>query len=499
MFHVDTQDPITAEAGVRARAAREPPVHCPHTRRRFRQFVRAWIRKNLTRLSQDTNLDFEYWLSKTGYSEARKAELRALYLEYPTLDSFGKKARWNKCFSKDEVYDKPKHSREIYARHDMCKIFFGPTFKAIEDELYKIHHFIKHVPVKDRAKVIYDRLYCPGADYYATDHESFESVFTRELMEDCEFELYDYMTQMLPNHIEFMKEVHETLGGENVCTFKHFVVKIVATRMSGEMCTSLGNGFSNLMFMLFTAEEKGCTNVDGFVEGDDGIFRCNGEIPTKEDFEKLGLRIKLDRYTRISDASFCGLVFDEQDLLVVTDPRKVLASFGWTTNNYSRSKKSKLQALLRCKGLSYAYQYPGCPIISSLANYALKQTRSYDVRKIIDTNKSLDSYRREELIKALEYCGKGKWDDIFVPPGEGTRALVAERYGIPKDLQLRIEEYLDGLSGTEELDLSFCEDIFPDSWFDYRANYGVLADFKDPDLEYPLKVWDKYSGFVREW
>jgi hypothetical protein len=268
--------------------------------------------------------------------------------------------------------------------------------------------------------------------------------------------------------------------------------------MSGEMCTSLGNGFSNLMFMLYTCERKGCTDVEGVVEGDDGLFTMTGTPPTIEDFAELGLVIKLDRHTKLSTASFCGIVFDEDDKANITDPREVLASFGWGSKEYARSRPFKKMALLRCKALSYAYQYPGCPIIGDLAFSTLCLTdRAHREKQFIDesgfgraTKKIIDRmnpWEREQLLEALAQNSKRSLR--YVPPRPGSRQLVEELYGIPLDHQLKIEASLWSSTQLEPLTCPYIGMHMSPDWNHYFDNYAFVSSRQDPDLERPTRVW----------
>lgn len=492
--HPDPVCRATTEAGCRYRIGRLPPSHDPVLLAKFRAFVRRWIRHNLVPISPDADTSLETWLAGTNYPEWRKEELRAKWEEFTSIDDPLKKYRWLKGFMKDEVYPDWKHARGINSRSDEFKCYMGPIFKLIENEVYKIHHFIKHVPVADRPRVIMEALYSEGAQYMATDYTAFESLFIRELMEACEFELYDYMTQFLPEHDAFMRECHETLGGENVITYHDFVIRILATRMSGEMCTSLGNGFSNLMFMLFLCEEKGCTGVDGFVEGDDGIFTGYGVLPTSADFAALGLNIKVEMHDQLSTASFCGIIFDETDCINVTDPREVLASFGWTTNQYARARSSKLKALLRCKALSYAHQYPGCPIIDALSHYGLRVTSGIDVSGVLEKSHHLTMWDREQQKDALRSARKL----ARTASPMATRLLVEEKYQLPVSFQLMIESYLDNCIVLAPLDFPFLRDSIPESWIEYFEKYERSCSRFSKDLCYPGQ-WPVLSDFVQEW
>jgi hypothetical protein len=397
-------------------------------------------------------------------------------------------------FIKDEVYPTYKHARAINSRSDAFKCAVGPIFKLIEEQVFQHPAFIKHVPMDQRPEYIFQRLHSEGAKYFATDYTAFESQFVQELMSVCEFELYRFMCSFLPSGGEFMRLVEEVIGGLNVCKFRDFVTKLHGTRMSGEMCTSLGNGFSNLMFMLYTCQKVGCRSVIGVVEGDDGLFTMVGDPPTKEDFAELGLIIKADCHTKLETASFCGMVFDLEDRRIVTDPRKVLSTFGWTSRQYQSVRPHKLAALLRCKALSLAYQYPGCPVIAALSRYGLRVTAGADARKAL-SQRNLSSWERERLEYAMSHA-----DGLsHVEVGRNSRYLVEELYGVTVEEQLEIEKYLDSLQVLQPL-AGPIVGIMPQVWQDYFGSYSSVVDRCDPLLNYPVvQRWPRLAGFRQEW
>jgi hypothetical protein len=266
--------------------------------------------------------------------------------------------------------------------------------------------------------------------------------------------------------------------------------------MSGEMCTSLGNGFSNLMFMLFTCAEAGCTEVIGVVEGDDGLFTMIGNPPREEDFARLGLVIKAVEHDTISTASFCGIVFDPIDRINVTDPAKVLANFGWTQRIYNRTGSGKLHALLRCKALSYAYQYPGCPIIMELAAYGLRVTRDVRAVGLLKSlnRKGADWYKGAIIRAAIKQGNIPRRE-----PGWNTRYLVEKLYGFTVEQQLHIEAYLRSLTTLQPLDDPVLLAKLPLVWGDYFTRYAYPADRLDVNLEFPATQYHSYPGFKKEW
>jgi len=477
--HPDPQDTETMLAGVRKRAAMAPPKSDMVLLEKFSVFVRTWLQKNLVPLSPSVDTSVDRWLAHTSYPLWRKEELKR---KFDNITSFDDPRHYRvKGFMKDECYPEYKHARGINSRTDEFKCMVGPWFKLIEEEVYQLPQFIKHVPVPDRPKYILDRLEYLGATYFETDYTAFEAQFTRSIMAACEFQLYDYMTKNVPGGQEFMRLVRNVIGGVNHCDYRDFSYSVHATRMSGEMCTSLGNGFSNLMFMLFVCELNGNTMVDGVVEGDDGLFRMIGTPPTEEMFSRLGLIIKPVPHNLISEASFCGIVFDPDDRVNITNPLEVIATFGYTRSQYLKSSPSTKLALLRCKSLSLAHQYPGCPILQSLAHYGLRITRSIDVRRFA-LRGGTSMWEREQLIMAL----RDEKNIVRREVGWKSRLLVELKFGIPVALQYEWEKYLDGLDCLEQLDFVDIDLFVPECWVDYFESYSVPVDVAALDYDYPV-------------
>ncbi len=457
----DFSDPATALAGVIKRAASKHPEIDKVLLEELRVFVRKFLEKNFTPLSSDCDVSVERWLAHANYPDWRKRELLDKY--YAIVDRFGEKHVRAKCFIKDECYPDFKHARGIYSRTDEYKTLVGPYFKLIEEEVYKHPAFVKHIPVADRPAYIRSMLEGDGiAD--ATDYTAYESQFRAAIMEAVEMQLYEYMTANLPGVNEFLRHL-SAMTGDQCCSFRGFTVNVPTCRLSGEMCTSLGNGFSNLMFALFTAERKGCTDVRIVVEGDDGLMKYEGPRLSAEDFTPLGLTIKLERHDRIETASFCGIIFDTEELLNLRNPRDVLADFGWGNAQYTRCKFSKKMRLLRCKALSLAHQYPGCPIISELAHYGLRVTRSFTVGKIAQLE------RNQWWRTMLEAAVKDEWKIRKVEPGPRSRAIVAETFGISLEQQISIEQYLAGKQDVGPLIHPDILAIMPESWNEYSLSY----------------------------
>jgi hypothetical protein len=456
--HPDTSCSHTLLAGVAARFATRPPRPNPDLMVELREFVKVWLEANLTPLMPDVDVSFKTWVEGCNQPEWRKEELRKAYEAW---DVPRKKDFVVKMFMKTENYTDFKHGRAINSRSDEFKTMVAPVFAAIEKELFQRPEFIKKIPVNERARYIYQKLYRVGSGYYSSDFTSFEALFTRELMEAVEFQLYEYMTSRLPSGHWFMGLISEALLGENRIKNKNISLRVKATRMSGEMCTSLGNGFSNLMFNLFVAHKSGCEIV-GVVEGDDGLFRVDGVIDEKL-FEQLGLIIKLERHTDLATASFCGQIFDPDNFVVITDPMKVLASVGWIDGKYVRSRRGKQLGMLRAKAWSFGYQYPQCPVISAMARALLRLTRSADHR--IALRNETDWWSRNKLSEAFD-AGR---PELNQPVHDATRDLMQRVFGFDRQNQIALERWFDSLEEIKP----FPNFGAPSAWTQFFDDYCV--------------------------
>lgn len=439
---------------------RNPPVDKP-TLDKLALFVVKWLENNLVPLDGKL-LSIRKWLAESHYPQWRKDELIAVALARGyDLDGYDDnnclQKRDEECieFVKRETYPSYKEARLINSRHDAFKVLTGPFFHAVEKELFKLKWFVKYVPVRDRAKLIAG-IFVPGSLATCTDYSSFESMFLPELWCAVEGKLYSYMAQNCSKQLR--DTIANLLAGKNVMKFRSSKGRITTclqgTRMSGDMCTSLGNGFTNLMMMLFVAEESG-VDVDGFVEGDDGLFMCSGEL-CEELFAKLGATIKLEK-RELNQASFCGNIFDLQAGQNVVDPIEKMVGFGWSTSRLAIGTGKNHKALLEAKARSLAFECPGCPILSSLSKYVLRCVGKNDMRKVVN-DKSLNDYERARLEDALHWSGP----DRAVSPR--TRELVSELYGVSVNEQKMIESYFDNCKELKPIPTSLIDSHIPQDW-----------------------------------
>jgi len=412
-IHVDSNDADTVFAGFVKRLGRQLPVGDRSLLRQFHRFVLSYI-KDFPILAP---LTFQEWLDSTSFNELRKAQLMDAFNSLKGGLPNSRQCSHIDTFVKTECYDRLKHARLINSRCDVVKVTFGPYAKSLENWIYhNDHHFIKHVPIPDRPKLIRG-LRRGGMRYFVTDYTAFESHFVSSFMDICECELYRHCFPLMG---EWFSQV--IMGKNRLHTRKGIRAQLIGRRMSGEVVTSLGNGFTNLMLTLFLSKIQGRV-IDGFVEGDDGIFCTNGPLNPK-DYERLGFTIKIKEVSDPCFGSFCGLVCGESGE-IIRDPISFIAKFGWT-HSFVTGGRRIMGELLRAKALSTIYETPQCPIVSVVAHYALDKTSNYNPRFIDD-----GYHISPDVLNVPKFC-----------PSYDTRLLFANLYGIPIMVQLEIERLI---------------------------------------------------------
>lgn len=461
-------DAASYVGGALKRMGREPPPMTRRDKRDFKRFVGLWLKRNLIPITDDKVPTFEEWLSGTDYTKARKEELTRVW------DKAGRvgrrsKLRKVKSFIKDEAYPEPKYPRLINSRVDEAKCAFGPICKAASDVVFSLPMFIKNTPVADRPMVIRDTIFKDGGKYESTDYTSYEAHFTKERIDMTTGLLFRHLFKRCSNEIRRAVELMlKTLTGKNIIMSKLVSFIINATRCSGEMDTSLSNGFANAMTIEYLAWKVG-GKVEYAVEGDDGLMRWIGDAkPTPQDYLDLGLDIKIETSDEISHLSFCGMVYDVEELIVVTDIREVLCRLGWTNKQYvNASDQTKLQ-LLRAKGFSLAYQYNGCPVLSRLGRKIIALTSDIQIRESIVSN--WDTYHRRTLVTAMTSLPDERL------PGPRTRQLISDLYQISEREQLQLENWVDNLE-IKHYQVPF---QVPEVWCTYFARYSSELHDEDP-------------------
>lgn len=426
----DANDPETQYQGLCGRLLRDTPAYDPLFLAKFKKFVESFVEEYVKAMILSHSDLEEYLQNNKSYSQARKQEIRDAFEALRGGRPTDKQCRTISSFIKTESYLTWKLARWINSRSDSFKAYAAQYLKPIEDLVFKMHWFIKHVPMPERPGLIMD-LKRAGRRYFATDFTAFECHFKRQIMQSCEAILYrtclrhttegDFIVGVLAgkNEVDLNNHLRTRLGTR---------CKLQARRMSGDLITSLGNGFTNLMLALFHAQESCGTwhnHIHGYVEGDDGIFATDFEM-TAAFYARLGFTIKVEEVNSPNEASFCGLVF--ADGAIIRDPRSFFMSFGWTAS-FPNAGERIMNELLRAKALSCMYETPNCPLVSMVAWVALQKTQGYAARFVSD------GYH-EAIDPSMLKLQKPQ-------PTLETRMLFADMYDIPVAQQLMIETLIE--------------------------------------------------------
>lgn len=464
----------------------------PSAMRMLARTSRAWIirylgdRRGEFALSPMGDARFKWWLANTSYSGAEKTELSELRVtmmsRFPRnnferecvrrgLPVFRINGRDSVCstFVKSEFYrDWPKSPRNIAARGDCAAIFFGPFVKMLEEVLYHVvdprtgrEFFIKLVPKATVPSVLeeLDALRLDGRSHdwvIGTDYTAFESSVKVDMYRCTQQKFYNWMVGLpwnaelgdYPDLSVLTDSQFIALAFQRMCTGMNrldmgwFSAEIRAVRMSGEMDTSLGNGFVNLMIINALQRMRGFVSA-GFVEGDDGVFVGWGPCPSEADYASFGCKIKIERPQHISDASFCGNVYDKVDLIPTCDPRWFMIRFGWCHDaNAAYMTDATKRGLVRARAMSGLAQYAGCPIVTSACRYAIRATTGATLKWSASGN---IPYKAWDVIRDLPELTKKIGSLVTKPVPRRTRELVNRIFGISCEDQVRCENYFDSL------------------------------------------------------
>lgn len=448
----DTQSTL---ASAKARMAKVQPKHGDLSE--FRDFVARWLKSNLQPLDGSVDLSVQTWLNSTNYSARRRKNLLKIYNElYQGFDLYNvKRLTKIKAFNKHESYEKPKYGRSIYARVDEFKVLFGPVCKQIENVFFSLSNCVKHMTQSERAKHIKDKL-SGWNQYLASDFTTFESSFEPDILEILDMQLFMHMTQNLTSFSEHKSCVNVLKGLNRIIFSNRFKMTIFGGRMSGEMNTSLSNTFANLMIFNYLCWKVGALKYDCVVEGDDLLgYVSNGKL-TADMYSDLGFNCKLEEHASLCTAKFCGLCFDEMDMISITDPTKVLLKTFYTFPRYKTSSDKNLLKLLRAKAYSIMNSYLNVPIIDAFGRMLLRWTDG-----LRPNFRAMNAYERSNL--------KFEFVESHIPMN--TRLLMQSQFGYSVVEQLLLEKWFGQLMISDALYcpilLDHCSDFLKKTYYDY--------------------------------
>jgi hypothetical protein len=411
----------------------------------------------------------ESWLPKTHYPLWRCAQLLLLVPDIPQILTGVFFRRFGSCkaFIKLENYTNGtvfefgdyKPPRVISSRTDHVKVGVGPAIKAIEEIVYRLPYFIKHVPIPDRPQYITDHVQTTGCRFMASDYTSFECGFTPAFMRACEFKLYKHLLRNCPAQYQSMLQFERQCTGINKVHMRDVSCYMAARRQSGEMTTSLGNGFSNLAMTAFLLRDViDIRDLRCVVEGDDGLFAIPSQyahLVDPKQYEGFGFMIKSEWHDSVNLASFCGLVYDVQDGINLTNPIDEILSVGWSLGENIHASNSRISSLLVAKTYSLIYEYSGCPIVYKLARWLARcNGLKFDLNLL--KARIWSHWERDKWAAFFSDLKNGKrtlTSMLLREPAVGSRTVMEQVYGVTVADQKAMEAYFDAQTTIHPIDL----------------------------------------------
>lgn len=478
-FRPNTKDPISAAKGLNKRLIHPRPPIDGVLLTLLDRYTDWWNAENLRALDPSEILTFEGWLEKVNHPEWRKKEYRRAKEQWDNGEVSATRLREKKCFVKAEFYDDPKYHRIIHSPHDWEKVLQGPFVAAIEKLLFSRPEFIKKVPRAEWPVYVRNRVGKPGYRCYTADYSSFEANHVEDLQEVTELKMAWFVLSNLLH--EYGVQDILTSDEKKELLSKLFRAWVRGTRSSGRMSTSVFNGYDNIIFNGFVLVHFcGATDWVCVVEGDDGLFAHNGyRDPEPWMFERLGLTIKIIVVDNWYEASFCGVVTHPDVLATLASPWKVIMTSSWAGQEYLRAKEKTLSKLAQVKGLSYLAQYPGAPVIQSVALWMLR-TSGYDPSRL---DELLEWYQQQR--------GTTFWDRQIVkeikgsklhaaPVDLGSRQVVADVFGMDLETQAAYEELFDSAGPTVDLPPNLVPEKYRRQWECFCRLRGKMDELSVP-------------------
>lgn len=491
---------LNQECGLGYRLCRKMPPINKRVMREFRGYVPYLLQRILPEtIPPDCDFTPETWLTKTYYPLWRCVDLLRVVPDIPLILSreFFKRYGMCKAFVKLENYSNGtlfewgtyKPPRIISSRTDHVKVAVGPIIKAIEERVYKLPYFVKHIPVPDRPAFIKTHVETLACRYMSSDYTSFECGFTPQFMAACEFALYKHCLRRCPAQLESIREFQHQCCGTNRVRLSEVTGYMRARRQSGEMTTSLGNGFSNLAmtaFLLRNVIDVG--DLRGVVEGDDGLFAIPQQyahLVAPEKYNDFGFLLRSSWSNTVNEASFCGLVYDVDDQINLTNPIDEILSIGWSMGQNIHASENRLTDLLVAKTYSLAYEYSGCPVVYKLARW-LARARGLAFNVSLLQGREWSNWEREQYGRMLE-DERNIQTMLAREPTIRSRLLMEKIYGITVTDQLSFEDYFDKQVGIHPIDLpGLCHYISPMA----SSNLSRVVCFA------PGSEWEMIDNFI---
>lgn len=441
------RDPLGHMVGTIKRVAHQPVVKLTRDHpllKEFGKFVWTWIKSHYVPLDyieiNHSNLD-ELWLDGSKYNLNEKRRFHD-QLQAFIDDGPGKGFYTCNSFIKKELMSELKTPRIINSRSDQFKAVFAPATKLIELQVCHNSHFIKG---QNKHEFIHRLLevqsLCSEPHIYETDYSSFEGSFDHLLMLECEYKLLTYMLRNNPQLHNIIKRLYKQ---NNLLIYQDrsgVTAKstVKGSRMSGEMWTSMCNGFTNQMLFEFCVSKSSALNkeYDYVVEGDDGFLCTSFNLDTSP-ISNLGFQLKCEAVSDINEMSFCGICMHDNHF--VPDVATTLMKLPYTFDVSAKHSKRRRLELARAKAVSLLYESQGVPILQPLAFRILKLTEGAQINM-----KDFDWWYANYMLPTELPT---KFDHLEECITQSMRQFIEDKFSISVADQLSIELAIENFSLT---------------------------------------------------
>lgn len=411
----------------------------------------------------DVTYSLEDWLSHSSYTEARKRMIRK-------CDDIPRTFYRVETFIKKEAYPEIKPPRLINSREDAFKRIVGPFTHEIEKDIFSSRFTIKGLAPSEQIARVHDRLsHCKS--FLCTDYSKWESSVTVEVMRHVESLLWAKYKSPYP--WDFHSWFLDQITNNHIYARGVLKASVKGVRMSGDMHTSLGNTFLNIVLTDYICSRMGIT-WDGFFEGDDGIIGLDVELsPARlQQFSaealSLGFSLTMEYHTRLIDCTFLSRHIVDRDT-AFREPLKAIVHAQWSFSLHLFDAKM----LMRSRGFGLINENPGCPILFSLGRCFLRYAGAGSLGHV-------DHWYREFYNLPVSY--DGELPQTTITPK--ARAYFQELFNIPVGLQISIEDALESGNFPKacELITALVNNKHPDwvhNYFFSRLGSSMMLDHYD--------------------
>jgi hypothetical protein len=201
-------------------------------------------------------------------------------------------------------------------------------------------------------------------------------------------------------------------------------------RRSGDLWTSSMNSLMNYMFVMYSCQLQDTDDFKMLVLGDDNVVALNDHVEGDDItaiYRKLGMKLELIERESIYETSFCsGLFWNVAGKPIWGNlPFRQFSKFGV---NHHKHPKEKFEQLLYGMSKGMLCTAGHVPIFGAFLRAIADSAEEHEVKAYYD-NRDKNPFRM-------------KGGPTFYPTME-TYIQFSERYGVPIEAILEIEEYLE--------------------------------------------------------